>query len=91
MADSRRKSVATEVKVLITTLAVAATVGGWAAMSQANATNVQTVALAQAQTSVLPTTDQSNTTSASSIVNSTANLSSSTTAPAAITFTRSSR
>ena len=85
MTDQRRKSVATEVKVLITTLAVAATVGGWAAMSQANATSAQAAALAQTQTNVASTTK------ASSTSIPTVSLSSATTAPAAVTFTRSSR
>lgn len=90
MTEPRRKSVATEVKVLITTLAVAATVGGWAAMSQANANDAQAAALAQTQTDVVSTTSNQ-TTSNFSAVNSTVNLSSSTAAPAPITFTRSSR
>ena len=85
MTNRRQKSVSTEVKVLITTVAVAATVGGWAAMSQANATNGQMPSLAQART--LSASDQTSTTSTVSTID----LTSSATAPAAVAVTRSSR
>ena len=86
MTNRRQKSISTEVKVLMTTAAVAATVGGWAAMGQAQATSMQTQEVAQAP--ALSTTNQTidtvNTTS-------TIDLTSSTTAPAPIAVTRSSR
>lgn len=81
MAEPRKKSVTTEVKVLITTLAVAATVGGWGALSQMNANTPQTLASAQVQ--------QTQAVTGSNV--SSFNLTSSASAPAPITLTRSSR
>lgn len=81
MAEPRKKAVSTEVKVLITTLAVAATVGGWGALSQVSTHAAPTLASAQVQ--------QTQAVSANGSTSSV--LATSASAPAPITFTRSSR